>query len=903
MRSWLFALAAAAPPAILYAGTMAPGLLARGDVPKFQFLGAVLGTAHAPGYPLFVQLSWLAAQVPWGTVAWRVNVMNAGFGVAAAVAAAWVARRAGASRPAALVAAWGLASGPVFWEQATAAEVYTLAALLQALAFGLVLRWSATRREGHLLQAIACSALALGHHPTFAMAAPALAAFVLVTDWRVVTRWRVMAVGAALLAVGLAQYAFILLRTAQGALYLEARASSLADLVEVLRGTQYESSLFAFSAGEMITSRAPQVWQWIQAEVGWAGLLLAVVGWISLLRLAWRQVVLFGLASVLVFSFSASFDVGDIHVFVVPVMLCFWIVAAIGLDRLTGLLHGPTRSAVAVGVSAALLAAAVSRSYASRDLHLETEDAEYVEALLSGITTPAAVLFDSYDPLSHALRYALYAERSGHRLRIGYAAESEDPLVDYTGGRAIYANETARAILTSRGLWLAPMEFDRRLTSIRRSLPPDTLWLVALPAGSVGSLSDDDVRFFRALGLDRLPAREAIVAFSRGGDTVEESAGAAPSASLTAAWGAVTSGVSAEEAWARTGDLHLRMPAAGLVAAFGRAGTLRFWTGLNRTTGVRPVFDSARRPLFRVVGSAACAVTTRGQAAVLGGDSADRLGTRLSAWVRRRPSVPGRRVPAGFTAYLGSETAALRASGQALDAEVPLTATSEIFDRQRPADDAALGAAAARDRVEVPAGRFVTRAHFSWTGKDDAPAGVAASVVLSHRPDAVVALTDAHEPMQVCAPPVAGVSVFGDPSERRWEAVRHESEAVGSGWHAVDDSGRERLRWMREAKAGVRFTLATTQSIVVRLQAAPLRVRAGDAVDIIVNGQAVGAKPVQDGARTYEWSVPEALWRPGFNEVVVSGPAPESPLAAGLGPDSRLLGLGVTELALVRDRR
>ena len=41
----------------LYIATMAPGLIAIDDTPKFQFVGRVLGTAHPPGSPFYVVVS------------------------------------------------------------------------------------------------------------------------------------------------------------------------------------------------------------------------------------------------------------------------------------------------------------------------------------------------------------------------------------------------------------------------------------------------------------------------------------------------------------------------------------------------------------------------------------------------------------------------------------------------------------------------------------------------------------------------------------------------------------------------------------------------------------------------------------------------------------------------------
>src|SRR5690242_10984557 len=47
------------------------------------------GIAHAPGYPLYVLMGYVATHLLWGDVAWRLNVLSAFWG-ALAVGAAFI---------------------------------------------------------------------------------------------------------------------------------------------------------------------------------------------------------------------------------------------------------------------------------------------------------------------------------------------------------------------------------------------------------------------------------------------------------------------------------------------------------------------------------------------------------------------------------------------------------------------------------------------------------------------------------------------------------------------------------------------------------------------------------------------------------------------------------------------
>lgn len=112
----LLALLAAVVTLIVYLLTIYPGLVGIGDAAKFAFVGKVLGTPHAPGYPLYVGVSHLFSYLPFGTLAYRMNVLSAVLG-SVAVALCYLAARRLDMRPAVALAvalAFGLArrSGP-----------------------------------------------------------------------------------------------------------------------------------------------------------------------------------------------------------------------------------------------------------------------------------------------------------------------------------------------------------------------------------------------------------------------------------------------------------------------------------------------------------------------------------------------------------------------------------------------------------------------------------------------------------------------------------------------------------------------------------------------------------------------------------------------------------------------
>ena len=62
---------------MVYARTLAPGLVALLDTPMFQFIGRVLGVPHNPGYPLYVLLTHPVSTAAIRVAAVRINAFSA----------------------------------------------------------------------------------------------------------------------------------------------------------------------------------------------------------------------------------------------------------------------------------------------------------------------------------------------------------------------------------------------------------------------------------------------------------------------------------------------------------------------------------------------------------------------------------------------------------------------------------------------------------------------------------------------------------------------------------------------------------------------------------------------------------------------------------------------------------
>jgi len=136
----------------IYAATLGPVVYV-GDSGELVACADRLAVAHPTGYPLYLIAGKLfSTVVPFGSVAWRMNLFSAVSGAGAAAAIVFLMLRVGAPRMAALATSLVYALGPSFWLQSVVARVYTLSVLLIVLALIALHRFVTTgSRRDHAL--------------------------------------------------------------------------------------------------------------------------------------------------------------------------------------------------------------------------------------------------------------------------------------------------------------------------------------------------------------------------------------------------------------------------------------------------------------------------------------------------------------------------------------------------------------------------------------------------------------------------------------------------------------------------------------------------------------------------------------------------------------------------------
>lgn len=308
----------------VYLGSLAPTVSFGGDTGELIAASYLLGNAHPPGYPLYLLLARLWALLPWGEVAWRVNLLSACAGAAAGAFLYGALWRWSRSRIASGFAALLLGTTYSLWSQAVIAEVYSLAAALFAALLWLHVRWFQEEDARALASIGLLYGLAAAHHLSVAQAALVTA---LVLGWgspegrAAARRLGTMFLG---MAPGLALYLYLPLRAHQHPPLNWGDPSCWERFWRHVTAAEYRGYLFSQPLGEVAALA-------VKYAVFWAlqwhfGLLFLPQGWRSLRRLPtlWRFTVA---AALLNIGLALNYHVSDRHHHFLPTFLLtgFWV--------------------------------------------------------------------------------------------------------------------------------------------------------------------------------------------------------------------------------------------------------------------------------------------------------------------------------------------------------------------------------------------------------------------------------------------------------------------------------------------------------------------------------------------------------------------------------------------------
>ena len=321
----------------LYVATLAPSVATVfDDSLEFQVVLPSLGIAHPTGYPLYTILGWAFSHIPFHDLAYGVNLFSALAGAATVGVLFLVARQLGSIRLAASTLSAVFALSTTWWSQATIAEVYALNGLFVALILYLTLSLDTPRRSiqpsgtppppastgatlhsspstlhaSRLLALAFIFGLALTHHRTTLLLAPAVVVYVLWTDPGLLRRPRDLALMAGAFLLPLLLY-----------LYLPLRGQAITSLDGTYTNTWQgfvrhvlASDYGAFLSDNPLSVERPRRYSLdlLISQMGLVSLFLGVTGW-----LRWREqprrYAFLAIAYAANLLFALNYKTADVH--------------------------------------------------------------------------------------------------------------------------------------------------------------------------------------------------------------------------------------------------------------------------------------------------------------------------------------------------------------------------------------------------------------------------------------------------------------------------------------------------------------------------------------------------------------------------------------------------------------
>ena len=466
------------------------------DSPKFQFVGRVLGTSHSPGYPFYAMATWLFGWLPIRTLAYRINLFSAVCGAMSCVIVFLTSRRLDVHRLLAFAAALGAATIYPVWSNSVTAEVYTLAAVLSGSAIYFLIAFAQTGAVWRLYVACGLWACGFGNHLTIAGILPAAVIYGIYKD-RSVLRPKIAVTAAIIGIIGVLQYAFIAIRTMQGAPYLEARADTIKGVFDVIIARDVSWARFYQAQSTVAAIEVPMLINGLRIHMGTVPFVLAAAAIVIAIKRRNADVlVIFGAAAGTL-GFIANLW-GDVVGFITPVCVQLWPLAALGLQWLVTMgqrANRPTGQQLKVAGLIAFIVPItnVYSLWPSIDALRQPGEGPGVRALYSHLPQRSALVAENYW-LARLINYMHFSGevQPDPNPRV-LDSDANDVRTALNDGLQVYAFEGAARWLGAQGYRFEPTPLAR---------VPFEHWIAQQPKGTLIAIAASG----RALPFEWLPA-------------------------------------------------------------------------------------------------------------------------------------------------------------------------------------------------------------------------------------------------------------------------------------------------------------------------------------------------------------------------------------------------------------
>lgn len=389
----------------VYIATLLPGLGDNGDTAKFQFVGRFLGTPHSTGYPTYIFLNYLFTRFfPFGSIAYRANLLSAVFTVAALVFLSHNLSRLGLPRPMATIIAIFLGFTPTIWRYSLIAEVYSLHLLFISMVCFFLISWYKSRRDVDLLIGLGIYAFSFGNHLTSITLLPAILFLIWVTDRRVFFDVKKIGWVTVFIVLSALQYTYFVWRTFDpNTVYLEMSAPNLKTFLWFVSGSIFRTQMFAFTPKELILDRIPFFWGLLWSEFG-IFIIIAFLGILVYYRRDWRITFFLLLGFAGNTFYGMNYRIRDIFPYFIPSYFYLAIFVGLGLLAVKERLFN-RKPALIFAFIWVLPVALLITNYAKVDLHDSTAKVNETKAIINHTQPNSLVITSDYNVFEYMMYY------------------------------------------------------------------------------------------------------------------------------------------------------------------------------------------------------------------------------------------------------------------------------------------------------------------------------------------------------------------------------------------------------------------------------------------------------------------------------------------------------------------
>ncbi|HBC47805.1 MAG TPA: hypothetical protein DCZ43_12225 [candidate division Zixibacteria bacterium] len=305
-----------------------------------------LGVAHPTGYPLYTLLGRIFAILPIGSLIFRVNLLSLLFTAFASgflylLISEIITERSstfleeGISAAAALFVAFS----PVWWDQGTTNEVYSLNLLLISISIWSLIRFTKQESIRWLILSLYMLGLSMANHLSAVYLIPGFLYLIIITLRREKTNRSSIIYAAAGFVFPASLYAILPIRASFKPFLNWGGVSDPYFFYKHITGWQYRVWMFSkpWEIFDKFGAKISPAWKLFIGQFGWIGIILIIVGIVISVRQS-RKVLIFGaLIGIINLIYVLNYDIVDIESYYLPMFLVSAIFLAMGIVCLAGL--------------------------------------------------------------------------------------------------------------------------------------------------------------------------------------------------------------------------------------------------------------------------------------------------------------------------------------------------------------------------------------------------------------------------------------------------------------------------------------------------------------------------------------------------------------------------------------